>query len=142
MNDQIHQENNEKGLQNTGFFMEYPTYEEVIHFSRSLKFEERLSILSQGYHRGMAYVHCYSLDEFKWALGKREFDNPAGGVRDLNREEVVPWIRDVIGDEILAQKIDMAFAKSVSMAETTDRIRVLVYNRVSQYIELLDSQKK
>lgn len=141
MNDQRYQENCTKGLQNTGFFMEYPTFEEVMYFSRSLKFEERLSILSQGYHRGMAYVHCYSLDEFKWALGKREFDNPAGGVRDLNREEVVSWIRDVIGDEILAQKINMAFENSVSMAETTDRIRVLVYNRVSQYIELLEKNE-
>ena len=82
-----------------GIFVEYPTREEVDHCIRDLPFEQRLTVLSQGFHRGAAPLHCYNLKEFVEAVSKREFNNPAGGVRSLDFDLVVPWLRDVIGDE-------------------------------------------
>lgn len=119
-----------------GYYMEYPTYEDVLHYIRDLSFEDRISLMNQGYHRGVDMVHCYNMEEFVMAIGKREFDNPAGGVRELDREKLIPWLRDVIGDAALADKAEMAFETGRSMSETVDTIRTIVYVRMNQYNEI------
>ena len=98
-----------------GIFVEYPTREEVDHCIRDLPFEQRLTVLSQGFHRGAAPLHCYNLKEFVEAVSKREFNNPAGGVRSLDFDLVVPWLRDVIGDKELARAVQ-AIAKDAPRA--------------------------
>lgn len=120
-----------------GIFMEYPTVEEVRGYVRDLPFEQRLTILSQGFHRGPAAIHCYNLKEFVTALSKREFDNPAGGVRILEFDEVIPWLRDTIGDKTLSGAIQETVQDASTMAEATDRTRLIVFIRVEQYNEVL-----
>lgn len=122
-----------------GLFMEYPTVEEVVGYVRDLPFEQRLTILSQGFHRGAAEIHCYSLKEFVMALAKREFDNPAGGVRVLEFDKVVLWLSDTIGDTVLADAVRMIADDASNMAEATDRTRLAVFVRVEQYNEVLES---
>ena len=122
-----------------GIFMEYPTIEEVKGYVRDLSFEQRLTILSQGFHRGAAEVHCYNLREFVMALSKREFDNPAGGVRVLDFDAVVPWLRDTIGDKALSEAIQEAVEDARTMADATDRTRLVVFIRVEQYNEVLEA---
>ena len=120
-----------------GIFMEYPTREEVDHCIRDLPFEQRLTVLSQGFHRGAAPLHCYNLKEFVEAVSKREFNNPAGGVRSLDFDQVVPWLRDVIGDQELARAVQAIAKDARNMAEAVDRTRLTVFVRVNQYNEVL-----
>ncbi|WP_139651474.1 hypothetical protein [Raoultibacter phocaeensis] len=122
-----------------GLFMEYPTVEEVARYVRDLPFEQRLTILSQGFHRGPAEVHCYNLKEFVMALAKREFDNPAGGVRVLDFDKVVLWLNDTIGDTALADAVRSIADDAPNMAEATDRTRLTVFVRVEQYNEVLEA---
>jgi hypothetical protein len=121
-----------------GIFMEYPLVEEVKEYVRDLPYEQRLTILSQGFHRGPAEVHCYNLREFVMTLSKREFDNPAGGVRMLEFDKVIPWLRDTIGDTILADAIQTIVEVSSSMIEATERTRLTIFVRVEQYNEVLE----
>lgn len=121
-----------------GIFMEPPTIEEIKTYVRDLPFDQRLTILSQGFHRGAAEIHCYNLKEFVMALSKREFDNPAGGVRILEFESVIPWLRDTIGDKTLSDAIQEISQSALTMAEATDRTRLIVFIRVEQYNEVLD----
>lgn len=120
-----------------GIFVEYPTREEVDHCIRDLPFEQRLTVLSQGFHRGAAPLHCYNLKEFVEAVSKREFNNPAGGVRSLDFDLVVPWLRDVIGDKELAHAVQAIAKDARNMAEAVDRTRLTVFVRVNQYNEVL-----
>lgn len=120
-----------------GIFVEYPTREEVDHCIRDLPFEQRLKVLSQGFHRGAAPLHCYNLKEFVEAVSKREFNNPAGGVRSLDFDLVVPWLRDVIGDKELARAVQAIAKDARNMAEAVDRTRLTVFVRVNQYNEVL-----
>ena len=120
-----------------GIFVEYPTREEVDHCIRDLPFEQRLTVLSQGFHRGAAPLHCYNLKEFVEAVSKREFNNPAGGVRSLDFDLVVPWLRDVIGDKELARAVQAIAKDARNMAEAVDRTRLTVVVRVNQYNEVL-----
>ena len=120
-----------------GIFVEYPTREEVDHCIRDLPFEQRLTVLSQGFHRGAAPLHCYNLKEFVEAVSKREFNNPAGGVRSLDFDLVVPWLRDVIGDKELARAVQAIAKDARNMAEAVDRARLTVFVRVNQYNEVL-----
>ena len=121
-----------------GYYMEYPTLDEVRRYTRELSFEERLSVLSQGFHRGVSMIRCYSIEDFVMALGKREFDNPAGGVRKLEKEEIVPWLQGVIGDAELARAANAVFDNCQSMAEAIDTLRIVVYVRMGQYNEVLE----
>ena len=120
-----------------GIFVEYPTREEVDHCIRDLPFEQRLTVLSQGFHRGAAPLHCYNLKEFVEAVSKREFNNPAGGVRSLDFDLVVPWLRDVIGDKELARAVQAIAKDARNMTEAVDRTRLTVFVRVNQYNEVL-----
>ena len=120
-----------------GIFVEYPTREEVDHCIRDLPFEQRLTVLSQGFHRGAAPLHCYNLKEFVEAVSKREFNNPAGGVRSLDFDLVVPWLRDVIGDKELARAVQAIAKDARNMAEAVDRTRLTVFVRVNKYNEVL-----
>ena len=120
-----------------GIFVEYPTREEVDHCIRDLPFEQRLTVLSQGFHRGAAPLHCYNLKEFVEAVSKREFNNPAGGVRSLDFDLVVPWLRDAIGDKELARAVQAIAKDARNMAEAVDRTRLTVFVRVNQYNEVL-----
>ena len=120
-----------------GIFMEYPTREEVDHCIRDLPFEQRLTVLSQGFHRGAAPLHCYNLKEFVEAVSKREFNNPAGGVRSRDFDLVVPRLRDVIGDQELARAVQAIAKDARNMAEAVDRTRLTVFVRVNQYNEVL-----
>ena len=120
-----------------GIFVEYPTREEVDHCIRDLPFEQRLTVLSQGFHRGAAPLHCYNLKEFVESVSKREFNNPAGGVRSLDFDLVVPWLRDVIGDKELARAVQAIAKDARNMAEAVDRTRLTVFVRVNQYNEVL-----
>ena len=120
-----------------GLFMEYPTREVVDHCIRDLPFEQRLTVLSQGFHRGAAPLHCYNLKEFVEAVSKREFNNPAGGVRSLDFDLVVPWLCDVIGDKELARAVQAIAKDARNMAEAVDRTRLTVFVRVNQYNEVL-----
>ncbi len=121
--------------------MEYPTLEEVKHYIRELSFEERFSMLSQGFHRGVSMVRCYSIEDFVMALGKREFNNPAGGVRTLDSGETVAWLRDVIGDQELARAAASVFENHTDQGEAVDTLRVVVYIRMNQYNEVLEEEK-
>ena len=93
--------------------------------------------LSQGFHRGAAPLHCYNLKEFVEAVSKREFNNPAGGVRSLDFDLVVPWLRDVIGDQELARAVQAIAKDARNMAEAVDRTRLTAFVRVNQYNEVL-----
>ena len=121
-----------------GIFMEPPTVEQVKGYVRDLPFEQRLTLLSQGFHRGAAQVHCYNFREFVDALAKREYDNPAGGVRVLDFEVVVPWLRDVVGDATLADAVQKVAEVAATPAEAVERTRLTVFVRVKQYNEALE----
>ena len=120
-----------------GYYMEYPTLDEVRGYIRELDFDERFTVLSQGFHRGVSTIRCYSIEDFVMALGKREYDNPAGGVRKLDREETVSWLRGVIGDTELARAADAIFDDCETEAEAIDTLRIVVYVRMNQYNEVL-----
>lgn len=120
-----------------GIFMEYPAVEQVKGFVRDLPFEQRITLMSQGFHRGAAQVHCYNFREFVEALAKREFDNPAGGVRTLDFDQVVPWLRLTIGDGVLADAVQRAADDAATPAEAVERTRLTVFVRVQQYNEVL-----
>lgn len=119
-----------------GYFMEYPTAEEAKHYMRELGFDERLTLFSQGFHRSLAPVHCYSFEDFVMAIGKREFDNPTGGVRKLDYEQLVAWLENVIGDEELVCVVKRAMKEIPDMGLATDTIRTIVFIRLNQYKEL------
>lgn len=125
-----------------GYFMDYPSLEEVRRFIRELSFDERLSIISQGFHRGVSMVRCYSIEDFVMAIGKREFDNPAGGIRTLEHEKVSNWLREVIGDKVLGNVVDAIYANSMNIAEAVDTLRVMVFVRMNQYNEVLAEAKE
>ena len=120
-----------------GYFMEYPAYADVQCFIRDLSWDEQFSVLSQGFHRGASEVRCYSMEEFVFALGKREFDNPAGGVRSIDYEGLVRWVGDVIGDAELAGAIEKIWRNCPEEAEAIDTLRVVVFIRMNQYNEVI-----
>ncbi|MBR0342801.1 MAG: hypothetical protein IJH64_11255 [Oscillospiraceae bacterium] len=120
-----------------GYYMEYPTLEEAKYYTREMDFEDRLTVLSQGFHRGITYVRCYSLEQFVYAIGKREFNNPAGGVRTLDFDELYSWIKDKIGDEILANAVQKICRDCDDIMEAIDVLRVVVYIRMNQYKEVM-----
>lgn len=117
--------------------MEYPSLEEAKYYTREMDFEDRLTVLSQGFHRGITYVRCYSLEQFVYAIGKREFNNPAGGVRTLDFDELYSWIKDKIGDEILANAVQKICRDCDDIMEAIDVLRVVVYIRMNQYKEVM-----
>lgn len=120
-----------------GVYLEYPTREQVERFTREVSYGERLSVLSQGFRMGASYEHFYKIEKFAKSLLRRKYDAPALGIRELIPEEVVPWIRDVIGDVDLARAIDVTFEKEESMASAVDKIRTIVVLRMEQYDEVL-----
>lgn len=126
-----------KGTQYGGYYMEYPTLNEAKKFSRELEYDERICVQMQGFHFGTSQVNCYSFGEFVAAVGKREFKNPAGGVRSLEKSEIVPWIANVIGDKELANAILCIFHDSEGMQEITDKIGTVIYVRKAQYDEVI-----
>lgn len=120
-----------------GLFMEPPQLEEVCTYVRDLPYEQRILVMSQGFHRGAAQVACYNIKEFVQALSKREFDNPAGGVRTLDFDDVVGWLRNTIGDEVLAQAIEDIAGEGGSMAQAVEKARLTLFVRMGQYNEAL-----
>ena len=122
--------------------MEYPSFEEANHYSRSLSFDERFTVQSQGFHRGSSQVLCYSLEEFVFAIGKREFDNPTGGVRSLDFDSLYLWINDTIGDTELGRVIREIRTNCQTDAEAVDTLRVEVYIRMNQYQEVLEDHRR
>ena len=121
-----------------GYYMEYPTIAQVRRYTRGLPYQERIDVISQGFHFGASIVHCYSISEFVYAVGKREHNNPAGGVRELDENVVVPWLAEVVGDTVLAVAVKRIFRDCGSMAEVVDTVRTVVYVRTNQYREVLE----
>lgn len=124
-----------------GYYMGYPAIEEVRHYMRDLDFEERLSVISQGFHRGISIVRCYSMEEFAAAVGKREDSDPTGGVRTLDWGELLPWLRDTIGDAALADVVEAIVKNGGLEAEIIDTFRVMLFVRMNQYHEVLADYK-
>ena len=120
-----------------GYFMEAPSVEEIRHYTRELSFEERFSVISQGFHRGVSVVHCYSLEEFAMALGKREDSDPTGVIRSLEWDSFLPWIRDVIGDREFYRTVEKILENSSSPEEIIETLRVMFFVRMGQYKEVL-----
>lgn len=123
-----------------GYFMEYPTAGWVEHYTRSLAFEERLSVISQGFHRGAQTVRCYSLEEFAMALGKRVDSDPAGGIRSLDWKVFLPWLQNVIGDKELYNAVKAIRENCPSEEETVETLRVVLFVRLYQYKEVTEDQ--
>lgn len=128
-----------EGTRYGGYYMEYPTPQEAAHYSRELDYDERISLLTQGFHFGSSCVHCYSFREFVAAVGKREFNNPAGGVRSLEKEKILPWLLKVIGDRELANAISKIYQSTDRMQEIMDTLSTVVYVRKAQYDEVIAS---
>ena len=121
-----------------GFRMEPPTREEAGRFMRELSWEERFEVLSQGYHRGCYVEQSYSVEDQTRFVSRRNPRDPTGGVRQLDGEALARWVREVVGDEALAERIDFLFASGASMPEVVDSVRVLLNSRVNQYYEAFD----
>ena len=119
-----------------GVYLEYPTREQVDHFRREVSFDERLSVLSQGFRAGASYEYFYKIEKFAKSLLRRKMNAPALGIRELIPDEVVPWIRDVIGDAELAQAIEDVFKAEGNMATVVDRVRIIMVLRMEQYDEV------
>lgn len=128
--------------QAVGYYMEYPTAEEVRHFTRELTYDERFSVISQGYHRGISIVHCYSLEEFAMALGKREDSDPTGGIRSLEWDVFLPWIRDVIGDQVFFKVVEKIIENCDTPEEIIESLRVMFFVRMRQYEEVLAEEAR
>lgn len=122
--------------------MEYPTIDQVRRYTRELSYQERIDVISQGFHFGASIAHCYSISEFVYAVGKREYNNPAGGVRELDENVVVPWLAEVVGDTVLADAVKKIFQNCGSMAEVVDTVRTVVYVRANQYREVLEEDSQ
>ena len=120
-----------------GTYLEYPSVEQVEHFMREVGYDERLAILSQGFRAGATYEYFYKIEKFAKSLLRRKANAPALGIRELKREEVVPWIQDVIGDRDLAQAIDDVFEREERMSTIVDEIRIITVLRMEQYDEVL-----
>lgn len=125
-----------------GYYLEPPSPAEVEHFMRSLAYDERLTLIAGGFHRGPSIEHCYRYKEFVEIVAKREYNNPAGGVRKLDREELVAWLRDTVGDRELAFAVDLAFERTDSMAEAVDIVRIVSFVRLAQYYEVVEDTKR
>lgn len=125
------------GTRYGGYYMEYPTLEQAEHYSRELCYDERITVLSQGFHFGASIIRCYSFREFVEAVGKREYKNPAGGVRALKEEEIVPWLERVIGDEELACAVSHIYRDNGEMQVIMDRLSTVLYVRERQYDEVI-----
>ena len=119
-----------------GTFLEYPTLQEVEHFSREVSYEERLPILSQGFRTGTSYEEFYCVEKFAKSLLRRKADAPALGIRDLPRERVVTWLRDVVGDRDLAAAVDEVFDREELMSTIVDEVRIVMVMRMEQYDEV------
>lgn len=120
-----------------GTYLEYPSKEEVEHYMREVDYADRLAILSQGFRAGASYEYFYKIEKFARSLLRRKFNAPALGIRELKRDQVVPWIRDVIGDRDLAQAIDDVFEREDHMSTIVDEIRIITVLRMEQYDEVL-----
>ncbi len=120
-----------------GYRMEYPSEEEVRKFSRELDWHERLEVLSQGFHRGCYVEECYSITSLTRQIAKRNDRNPTGGVRTLDGDVLVKWIRETIGDTELAAVVERIFAGDEHMQAKVDTVRVVLTTRMNQYTEVL-----
>ena len=121
-----------------GYRIEYPTLEEVNGFERDLSWDERFEVLHQGYKRGCYIEQCYSIRELATRVAERNPYDPTGGVRFLEGEKLVEWIRDVVGDRDLATTIEKIYAAEESMAVIVDTVRVVLMARMNQYSEVLE----
>lgn len=121
-----------------GTYLEYPTREQVGRFMREVPYDQRLSVLSQGFRVGASYEHFYTIEKFAKSLLRRKANAPALGIRELDCGEVVPWIRDVIGDRDLANAVDGVFDRAGDMPTVVDEVRIIVVLRIDQYHEVLN----
>lgn len=119
-----------------GYHMEYPTLEEVEHFTREVSWDERFEVQTQATRRGALGEWCYTIESLSDILGARKGNNPSVGVRYLDRDELVSWIGDVIGDRVLARNLYRAFAPGESMSASVDTVISLFSTRMRQYREV------
>ena len=122
-----------------GTYLEYPTRQQVEHYTREVNYDERLSLLSQGFRAGASYEHFYKIEKLAKSLLRRKANAPALGIRELEPDVMVPWIRDVIGDVDLANAIGAVFADEDYMATIVDRVRIIMVLRMEQYDEVLSN---
>lgn len=123
-----------------GYRMEYPTADEVRRYQREVSWDERFEVLSQGFHRGCYVDYCYDLQTLTDFTAKRNPRNPTGGVRSLDAETLIPWVRDVIGDKELAAALRRVFETGDKMQQIVDTIRVILSARMNQYAEVLEEE--
>lgn len=123
-----------------GYHMEYPSREEVEYYSREVSWEERYELQTQPTRRGAYIEWCYTMDNLCNSIDARKGSNPSTGVRYLDRDDIVSWVGDVIGDRVLARNLYRAFIPGESMSASIDTVISLFSTRMRQYREVLSQQ--
>ena len=118
---------------------EMPTPELVEHALRELSYEERLLGYKMTPSAGNAPTNMYSLRDAVIFLTGTPWDAPMlhegfkGTLNWVDGTKLVPWLRDVIGDDALATAVELqALPLETYMAQNL-KIAELVEARMLQY---------
>ena len=122
-----------------GRYLQYPAYEEVLHYIRDLSWDERLDATSVIKGIGTRFHRYYSIIQ----LGDHIMSSNAylmnGGGLDFKKGGLVFWLRHAIGDQPLADAVEKAEGVFQIEADARDAIFMILEARITQYREVLEA---
>jgi hypothetical protein len=123
-----------------GVCLEYPSIEDVRHYTRNLGWEGRFEFVAAVPSLGTAAQRSYDIEHFVGTIAQRQVKSGSspGNAFFIDLNKLITWIRDVVGDVSFAEALVNTVDPKDSNYWQIDAIRAIGINRLNQYFEVLE----
>jgi hypothetical protein len=123
-----------------GVRLEYPSVEEVRHYTRNLGWEGRFEFIETAPSLGNIVQRSYGIEHFIGTIAQQQFGSGSslGNAFFIDLDKLITWIRDAVGDSDFAEALKNAIEPSDSICLQIDAMRAIGTNRLNQYFGVLE----